>query len=204
MLSGRRRTSRGAVADEVSLVVEGPLVGMVELLVDPLGAAEDLGDGLARAGEEDAGGVDHGGQGVLLLELAVDRAERDGAGHRGTEAMPAAGDGDRRPLRIGDALKVGWRNRARRSSLATRRSTGTTPSRIRRWARWPATSASVSPRSKLRQVASTARVKVRPSSRSRCRSRPVSRRRQSARSGIGLAADTGAAGLPRSVATRLL
>ena len=51
LLSGRRSDSRGGVADHAPLVVEGPFVGMAELLVDPFGAAEDLGD-LLRPGRE--------------------------------------------------------------------------------------------------------------------------------------------------------
>ena len=59
---GQQRQLAGGVADRRALVVEGPLVGPAELLVDPPGAAEDLGDGLAGPGEVDGGGVDHGGQ----------------------------------------------------------------------------------------------------------------------------------------------
>ena len=115
---------------------------------------------------------------MILAKLGLDRP-------KATVRVIDAQSPCRRPvtaivarLRIGEALKVGWRNRARRSSLATRRSTGTTPSRIRRCARWPATSASRSPGTKFRQVASTARLSVRPSSRSRCRSSVVNRRRR--------------------------
>src|SRR5262249_10876263 len=54
----------GGVADQAALVVEHPLVRTMEFLVDPPGAAEGAFDRLARAGEEDAGGVDHGRQAV--------------------------------------------------------------------------------------------------------------------------------------------
>ncbi|HMB02356.1 MAG TPA: hypothetical protein VKP69_01290 [Isosphaeraceae bacterium] len=104
-------------------------------------------------------------------------------------------------LRIGAAWKIGWRKRPRRSTPATRRWAGMTPSRISRCARWPAMSASVSPRSKLRQVASTAWAKVRPSSRSRCRSRGVSgnRKARSGTPGPGQALGSSS----RTLATRL-
>ena len=83
------------IADHAALVVERPFVGMVELFVDPLGAAEDFGDDFTGAGEEDAGRVDHRGQGMMLSKFGVDRTERDRAGHRRTQPMAAAGDGDR-------------------------------------------------------------------------------------------------------------
>src|SRR4051812_36025160 len=41
----------GGIAGDRPLVVEGPLVGPAELLVDPPGPAEDLGGGLAGPGE---------------------------------------------------------------------------------------------------------------------------------------------------------
>ena len=63
--------------------------GSVELLEDATGATEDFRDGLAGAGEVDAGGVDHRGERVIRSEFGVGRAERDRSGDRGTEADAA-------------------------------------------------------------------------------------------------------------------
>ena len=80
-------------------IIERPLVGMVELLEDPPGAAEDLADRLAGPGEIDAGGVDHRRQRVAASGTRVDRRRtRRSARSRGTEPVAPAGDGDRRAL----------------------------------------------------------------------------------------------------------
>ena len=90
LLSGRSNDFARGVADHASLVVEGPFVGMAELLVDSFGPAEDLGDDFAGPRKEDAGGVDHGGQGLQLPELGVDRSERHRCGSP-TRTVHAAG-----------------------------------------------------------------------------------------------------------------
>src|SRR4051794_22131438 len=91
---GEQEGLAGRIAGHVPLVVEGPLVRMLELLVDAPGASEDVADLLAGAGEEDAGGVDHRGEPGALVEGRPRRAEGDGPRERGAEPEPSACDRD--------------------------------------------------------------------------------------------------------------
>src|SRR4051794_12147044 len=80
---------------------------MLELLVDAPGASEDVADLLTGAGEEDAGGVDHRGEPVALVEVGPRRAEGDGPRERGAEPEPSAGDRDGGALPDRGGLEAG-------------------------------------------------------------------------------------------------
>ena len=108
---------------------------MVELLENPSSTAEDLGDRLLGPREIDASGVDHRRERMAGPKMVVNVAERHGPGDRCTETESFTGCGDGRPVLNLGGLEGGASIGASRSSLATRNSTGTTPSRIRRWAR---------------------------------------------------------------------
>ena len=95
------------VAGERPLVIERPLVGRVELLVNSLGAAKDLGNRLSGSGEENAGGVHHGRQGVVGMKFGINRVKRNGPGERGAQTVTTAGDGDGGALENRRRLEAG-------------------------------------------------------------------------------------------------
>src|SRR4051794_20657963 len=72
---GNQEDLARSVADGMPEVIEGPLVGVVELLVDPPGAAKHFADLLTGTGEIDAGGIHHRGQAVTLMVIGAGRTE---------------------------------------------------------------------------------------------------------------------------------